>query len=475
MFRSIRFYRAVLPVAFAALLLPGARAAQSDKAVISVGPNIHISTRQPTLPHVEPHVAVNPTDPMNLVAASMVVSNLEDPFEGIRCYTFASFDGGQSWVATDLTDKINTKLFSRNFCGDVWVAFGAGGAVYLSALIDRRKDEPRTNNLVFRSPDGGKTWLDPSYVPAGKGGPYDQGDILVDTTGGRFSGRVYFSAVHGYTLEGGSTWESISVSRSEDGGQTFSDPVPAQLGNLATNELNMVTLSEGTLVVSYSDYRTWQGGEISSYRLEGHRLWIVKSGDGGLTFSPPLFVAEVKYRQIPKIAVDNQSSAFRDRLYAVWANWNGTDYRTDGVHFTYSPDRGKMWIKPVTIDRSPREDGARSTAAIAVNKNGVVGVAWYDRRNDPENKCQDIYFTASLDGGESFLEPVKVSSEISCPDTPGNGAAAGRWPMGGEYSGLAASADGKFHAVWVDARSGVYQLYTAAITVNGKAREPRSE
>ena len=36
---------------------------------------------------------------------------------------------------------------------------------------------------------------------------------------------------------------------------------------------------------------------------------------------------------------------------------------------------------------------------------------------------------------------------------------------GGDYMGLTASADGHFHPVWADARSGTYQLYTAEIRI----------
>jgi hypothetical protein len=55
------------------------------------------------------------------------------------------------------------------------------------------------------------------------------------------------------------------------------------------------------------------------------------------------------------------------------------------------------------------------TPAIAVNEGGVVGVAWYDTRRDPRGKCFEIYFSASLDGGTTFLPSVRVTQELSCP------------------------------------------------------------
>jgi hypothetical protein len=45
------------------------------------------------------------------------------------------------------------------------------------------------------------------------------------------------------------------------------------------------------------------------------------------------------------------------------------------------------------------------------------------------------------------------------------GASGGFSLTGGDTAGLAASADGTFHALWIDNRTGVQQAWTAAITV----------
>jgi hypothetical protein len=37
--------------------------------------------------------------------------------------------------------------------------------------------------------------------------------------------------------------------------------------------------------------------------------------------------------------------------------------------------------------------------------------------------------------------------------------------MGGDYFGLTAGADGRFHLVWSDARDGAFQIWTAAVSV----------
>ena len=44
-------------------------------------------------------------------------------------------------------------------------------------------------------------------------------------------------------------------------------------------------------------------------------------------------------------------------------------------------------------------------------------------------------------------------------------SAFSRWPHGGDYLGLAADASGLFHPMWIDGRSGLFEVYTSRIEV----------
>jgi hypothetical protein len=105
-----------------------------------------------------------------------------------------------------------------------------------------------------------------------------------------------------------------------------------------------------------------------------------------------------------------------------------------------------------------------------VNSDGIVAIAWYDARNDRSTikgnfQCQEVFLSASLDGGTTFLPEVKVSTKPTCPAGPRNVATALRFPAGGEYMGLAASSDGSFRLLWSDSRTDIYRLYTATVSV----------
>ncbi|MFQ5680375.1 MAG: sialidase family protein [Gemmatimonadota bacterium] len=448
-------------------------AVAQETARIRAGPEASIGVDR-TLPHVEPHLAVNPANPAHLVGAAMVAQDTEEEFRAVRCVALLSFDGGKSWESTDLNGLFDPERLDPRSCFDVWAAIAADGTAYVALLGDPAEGAPEVPSLLFRSPDGGKTWLEPVIVPAGRGGVYDQEDILVDHTDGAHAGTVYHGAVQGYRTAEGIPYTAVSVARSTDGGGSFFDPVPAALSNLELQEMNMVTLSDGTLVVGYHDWGTCQRTPCDHYRLRLPRLWVTVSSDGGRSFSPSRFVAEIRQRTIPKIAVDLGSGDYRDRLYAAWGDWGKTLDPADsvffnpekGLYFTRSTDRGLTWARPRRIDRASDPKTLRGTAAVAVSPDGTVGIAWQDRRDDPENRCQKLYFTASLDGGDTFLPEIPVSTAPSCPRAPGNGWTGDRYPTGGEYFGLVGTGAGTFRALWADARSGVFQLYTAEITVS---------
>jgi hypothetical protein len=89
-----------------------------------------------------------------------------------------------------------------------------------------------------------------------------------------------------------------------------------------------------------------------------------------------------------------------------------------------------------------------------------VGVCWYDRRDNPDNLGYYVRFRASVDGGRTWLPSVRVSTaaQVSSEDTRKNS---------GDTAGLAADADGVFHPVWIDNRTGIPQMWTATVKVRG--------
>jgi hypothetical protein len=392
----------------------------------------------------------HPRDPNHLIGGVFLVSKLGDPrnpnFEmDIACAAITSFDAGGTWKRHD---------FSMSGCGDPWVAIlPSGTAVYLAIA--------RSELFAGRSSDGGKTW---STELVRFGRRFDHGTLAVDSTRSRWRGSLYVVSHQTMRDSSGLSRSAVFVASSRDGGVTFGDPTRIVQSSLPTFPNNPVVLSDGTLVIPFV---TYVRGTITGDRID--LVWSIISTDGGLTFSAPRFLSDCAGHW-GQLAVDASPGGFRDRLY--WVCW---DRSKRHIYLYRSTDRGETWSTPIAVNSG---SGPAQTAAIAVNRYGIVAVSWYDGSGDPRDylegyRCQHVFVAASLDGGQTFLPPVRVSTAENCPDTPANGEAGKRWTAGGDYHGLAAAADGRFHLLWADSREGRYQLRTAIISINKVAQANR--
>src|SRR4051812_22966652 len=144
----------------------------------------------------EPSIAVNPANPLNVVAAYQEGrrANGGDATNGYA----TSFDGGATWQfgeLPNLTKAIEPKgPFER--ASDAVVAFGPDNVVYANSLVF---DQDTSNGLrsgmaVNVSKDGGRTWTPPVFFQDDMlGGTNDKNWIVVDQSDapGHHKGRVY--------------------------------------------------------------------------------------------------------------------------------------------------------------------------------------------------------------------------------------------------------------------------------------------
>ena len=261
----------------------------------------------------------------------------------------------------------------------------------------------------------------------------------------------------------------VHLARSGDDGRAFEAiaAVTAADADVPVKPTGLAFLPDGTLFLAYQERYEAGRGRTPGDTLAALTIRGRRSEDAGVTFSEPTEITDgcgsgaiaQAFLGYPFLAVDASDGPYAGRLYHACILPGA-----QGVGVTHSADGGRTWSDLVRVDGAPEDGPAHTrTAMLAVNSHGIVAVAWYDRRHDPERQCQDVYLTASLDGGVTFLEPTRLSTETSCPQAPGNGRAGRSWPMGGDYSSLAAGPDGRFHLLWADSRTGHFQLRHAAI------------
>jgi hypothetical protein len=464
-----------------------AAGAETPGPRIVVGPNILVS-RDGDVAHCETMIAADPTDPKNLLGGSIVMIR---PDGGSANKAYVSSDGGSTWTDVTFPEEM------EHGGGDPQVGFGITGTAYFVGL---------SNGMNFyRSEDKGKIWSKPVNL----GRNHDHEMLITDHTFGPFAGRIYLtdeSDVPGSReMEDLQMRRRVVLFRSVDDGRSFIGPIEVARGNntgLAAQ--NLLVLSDGTLFIPMIEYPNYATDKDAATWKAVFSL----SSDGGVTFSPPRPIAEIRFGGVkamrkaqgsgrvdqmagPVFAVD-PGGVFRDRIYAAWTDFEGDRYR---LVVTWSGDRGKTWSAPRPLDPGAPGYASQFQPMVAVNPDGVLGVYWYDTDGFPSRDRFEISFTASLDGGQTFLPKVRVSSATSSPFGSGNlrpgpfvhaerglvtasfVSGMSRWPAGGDYIGLTAGRDGVFHPFWTDGRSGTYQLYTAPIRVlsGGEPAAPAPE
>ncbi|HEU4589172.1 MAG TPA: sialidase family protein [Gemmatimonadales bacterium] len=478
-----------------ALLLGGAPAPLAAQT-LTVGPNVRVSVDRSTLMHSELMLGADRADARRLVACSHLFDTAENE---IRTVNYLSTDRGKSW-------RLVREVDGGRQAGDPVCGFGVNGTLYAIALVS--PTETSDSFVVSQSSDLGRTWSSVTL-------PWiDREYLTVDQTGGRYHGRVY---LHGTgflrpfdgtgTIDGSRSVSALAVTSSSDSGRTFRDwlKLPSVDKHWILGMGNGVVLSSGRFGVLFGELREFKPrapGDLTP------NAWLkfAASDSGGTVFEPAVVVADWTWcgrnaSIIPYLAVDESRGPFRDRLYAVWPE--GSTGRCN-IALAHSSDGGRTWSAPVVVNDDARRNGTDTgpdhfMPTVAVNKDGVVGVAWYDRRDDSTNVAWKLRFAASIDGGETFTPSVAVSEAAFAPSwgstritnawvsgggqpSRTGGSAAPDQPAapltvqigaqelsGGDTGGLVAGADGVFHTLWIDNRTGVDQIWTAPVTVQGAA------
>lgn len=389
----------------------------------------------------EPFVAADPDHPDLLVAASKVFTDNAD--YRFRVGTFSSDDGGRSWVEHGALPG----LADAELVSDPVVAFGIDGAVFVSVIAVSRQGERSGEPwgvYVYRSDDGGATFSAPLVVDRATGD--DKEWIAVDRSDGPNRGTVYVVWVRDCTT---------FISRSRDGRAPFT---PARFLSRACAGTQVAVGPTGDLYVVAPTY-----GIFSSTTV---RFVLLVSHDGGERFDPPRTIARapvmpmtlnggMRAGTLPALAIAPDTGA-------LVVAWNDPRDGAADIWLTQSTDDGRTFGEPVRVNDVAAND--QFQPALVAAADGVVVVSWFDRRRDANNRLAEVMIARSGDGGRTFGESARVSTQRF---DPANAAPydLGQQRFFGDYQGLALSGDAVV-ALWNDTRTGLQQLYAARLPLD---------
>ena len=404
---------------------------------------------QTTQAQNEPSIAVDPSDPLHIIATSNDYRLRVDPppEHDVRAGYYVSFDGGNTWPGDGIID-IST-IPNTFAAGDPAIAIHDMYNVYYAYIAFNRSTDDG-GVAVSKSTDGGLTWQDPVVVDWNSSAElHDKEYLTVDATGSQYDGYVYLSWTHfDYSAP-------IYFSRSTDGGASFSTPYRISDTSYSSNQGSLPKVAPGGVV-----YVAWFNYDTGAIRM-------AKSTNGGESFGTPFPVAQIvdipsplpgggfRDNSFPSMAIDQNTG----NIYVAWSDYRNSDA---DIYFTRSIDGGTTWSAPVRInDDLLYNDAHQFFPWVDVAPNGKIYVGWFDSRLDPTPLNQpmlyDEYVTASTDGGLTF-SPNQRISEVTADSSIGGFSP----PFIGDYSGLAASNDFVYPA-WVDTRRNQEDIYTQRI------------
>ena len=416
----------------------------SNRLVSSVsGDDVQVSTG--TVLQNEPSIALNPSNPQNLVAGAN-----DQLAAGTWLAVYASSDSGLTW--TNGLIPHTGPLTSFQEASDPAVSFSENGTLYYSGLAFNINNRFNTavDGTVFvsKSTDNGSSFSLTTIVASGSkqvGGIFnDKPYLTVDRTSGAFAGRVYVSWTR---FNVGST-SDIMVAYSGDGGRSFSSPVRVSASSLNQGSVPVVG-HDGTLYVVWNDLSSFQIVEA-------------KSTDRGVSFSSPVVVSP--YVPLPSplpnsfFRVNSNPTAAADdtngNVYVAWADY-GNEYAD--ILSSRSLDGGVTWSKPIRVtDDTTTNDHFFPWMAVS---HGLISLDFYDRRLDPQNHLVDVFYAESADGGASFSSNVRVTDVSFNPDAI---IFSSGESFIGDYIGIASNGT-LAHSVWTDLRNpGSEDIFTEA-------------
>lgn len=432
-----------VPALVALLAGPGASASASNTvAVPATAPNVNVSR----LPgnQAETAIAINPTDPDNIV----VTSNLENFLGLLEAY---STDGGVTW-----TTRIIAKGGELGMaCCDSSLAFDLYGNLFMTYLVYGSLRLP-----IVLSVDGGASFqvvdriLPKVSEPLLTGRPISRVSIPDQPTITTGPGSVWVTYTGGSVIQAaGAAVEGLGRVAS------FGEPEVA-MGSNVGHFGDIAVGPDGQVIVVYQDQSGEGPGNIYTD--------VDPDGLGPAGFNPARFFTRTgvgDYDTIPAAATvtidaetglawDRSGGPHHGRLYLLWTRERPNESDDTDVIVQFSDDDGAAWSPPVPVNDDIGTNSQFDPKIALDQTTGNLVAAWYDCRHDlggglpgdtngVRNDDAIMYAAVSEDGGASFGPNLRVGRAVS-------NSAGAHWSLDfGDYEGLAFEA-GSFYPVWAD-------------------------
>lgn len=409
-----------------------------------------------------PALAIDPDEPLRMIAGFADLRTR-------RCGILRTSDGGRTWFRPEGSPGPASYPFCSQSQGGVIqapVAFGGGGMIYMGLGGWGEEDGARTGGavMVARSADLGDSW-ETVVVRTARGKTGEDAEnlrpvqsIAVDAKGGRDDTVLITFALTRPGLTGPNEVPARPmVAVSHDGARSFTEHdlvgdlwEPQALRDQARSAATTTTLAPNATptttrppaagtpaanpdqasnfgasgsrngMVARVDgkgnaYVIWPtGAEHQDPSIPG-AMALSKSTDGGRTWTSQLAIPfdYQNARGGPANAYSQLAVTKEGSLHIVYnVNPKPEVANYSEVYHRASYDGGNTWTERKALSDEPEDLYAgQFFPNLSVAPNGRIDVAWWDTRDTPGQRLNDLYYAYSEDDGRTWSSNIRITDQ----------------------------------------------------------------
>lgn len=262
--------------------------------------------------------------------------------------------------------------------GNLWLTWTQGGHIYVT-----RADHDG-------QPLGEPVQVTDKAYPIDKNGENRPKSIIAP------NGEVYVT----FTAKGTKKYTGVVYfSRSDDGGGTFSIPVPiTDEAESSSQRFDIMKVSpDGRLFIAWIDKRDAFAAKNAKAKYRGAAIYYVLSSDGGRTFSAN-FKAADNSCECCRVAMDIDPQG---NAVIVWRHVFEPNFRDHAVA-TLNGEGSHSTPVRLSVDQWALDGCPHHGPSISITETGVRHVVWYTAGK----MRKGLFYTRSDDGGKTFTEPM---------------------------------------------------------------------
>ena len=352
----------------------------------------------------EPSIYINPKNTKNIVVGSVID------------FVHYSFDSGKTWTTNRIKSNLgiwgDPCIIADNYGHFYYFHLSdPEGTNWNSKLILDRI-------VVQKSEDGGKTWS--SGVGIGKNDyPKQQDKEWATANPFNNELYVTWTEFDKYGSKSKEHRSRILFSKSIDNGKSWSKPYTlSEIEGTANDDSTTTEGAVPSVGINGEIYCAWSVNEKIYFdkSTDNGKTWLNK--DVLVCSQPKGWKFKVdglnRVNGMPVTAVDLSKGKHKGTIYINFSDQrNGTD-NTD-IFIVKSVDGGKTFSKPIKVNQDTTKTHQFLTWMSVDPKTGYIYIVYYDRSRY-KNTQTDVVLAISKDGGNTFTNKVISEKPFVAPN-----------------------------------------------------------